>query len=159
MSTGISTILDSTSGGLKIITDQMRDVQTVTIAIGTKIGARNENEQQNGISHFLEHMAFKVLTRQDSLKRLKRLFNSLFEIFFRTFVFTENNSLKRICISLKLFPLKNNSLFEYNISENLGNLLLFFNIQVKMLLIIFMFSVSISFNLSSKKLSNLSKIF
>jgi len=63
----MSTVLDSTAGGLKIITDEMRDVQTVTIAIGTNIGARNENEQQNGISHFLEHMAFKGTAKRSYL--------------------------------------------------------------------------------------------
>jgi predicted Zn-dependent peptidase len=46
------------ANGFRIITDEVESVQTVTIAIGANVGSRNETEKQNGISHFLEHMAF-----------------------------------------------------------------------------------------------------
>ncbi len=45
--------------GFRAVSDEMRDVETVTVCVGTYIGASNESEAQNGISHFLEHMAFK----------------------------------------------------------------------------------------------------
>ena len=51
----------------------MKDVETVTISLGTKVGARNENEQQNGISHFLEHMAFKGTQRRTYLDIAKQI--------------------------------------------------------------------------------------
>jgi predicted Zn-dependent peptidase len=47
------------SNGLITATDKMSSVETVTINILVKNGSRNENEENNGISHFLEHMAFK----------------------------------------------------------------------------------------------------
>ena len=45
--------------GLVVATDKAEDFESVTLSILVKSGSRNENEQNNGISHFLEHMAFK----------------------------------------------------------------------------------------------------
>ncbi len=45
--------------GLRIITEQMRDVDSIALNIKVGVGSRAENINQNGISHFLEHMAFK----------------------------------------------------------------------------------------------------
>jgi predicted Zn-dependent peptidase len=47
------------SNGLKIVVDPIKTVETVSIGVWVKIGTRNEPAQVNGISHFLEHMAFK----------------------------------------------------------------------------------------------------
>ena len=44
--------------GLTIITDKKKG-QKVCIGVLVKAGLRNETDAQNGISHFLEHMAFK----------------------------------------------------------------------------------------------------
>ena len=45
--------------GLRIVNEYMPDVESVSINVWVKTGSRNENKQNNGISHFLEHMAFK----------------------------------------------------------------------------------------------------
>ena len=45
--------------GFRIIVDEMKDVQSCTASIGVGTGSFNETKEQNGISHFLEHMAFK----------------------------------------------------------------------------------------------------
>ena len=45
--------------GLVVATDRAEDFESVTLSILVKSGSRNENKQNNGISHFLEHMAFK----------------------------------------------------------------------------------------------------
>ncbi len=47
------------ANGLRISCDEMKDVETVSIGIFVGTGSRNENIANNGISHFLEHMAFK----------------------------------------------------------------------------------------------------
>lgn len=47
------------ANGLRIATDEMKDVETVSIAVFVNTGSLNETEATNGISHFLEHMAFK----------------------------------------------------------------------------------------------------
>ncbi len=50
------TVLDN---GLHIVTDVMPHVETVTVGVWTDVGSRHECPTQNGLSHMLEHMAFK----------------------------------------------------------------------------------------------------
>lgn len=45
--------------GLRVAVDEMKEVDTVSIAVFVYTGSRNETLENNGISHFLEHMAFK----------------------------------------------------------------------------------------------------
>ena len=52
------------SNGLIIGTDKMTNIQTVTISVFVKSGSRNEKEIDSGISHFLEHIAFKGTSRR-----------------------------------------------------------------------------------------------
>ena len=44
------------ANGLTLITAPLRDTQTVTSFILVRVGSRYENEHNNGISHFLEHL-------------------------------------------------------------------------------------------------------
>lgn len=52
-------IITELSSGLRVATESMPHLQTATIAISVGAGARYENANENGISHLLEHMAFK----------------------------------------------------------------------------------------------------
>jgi len=45
--------------GLRIITIPMRENPTATVMILVEAGSKYENKDNNGISHFLEHMCFK----------------------------------------------------------------------------------------------------
>ena len=45
--------------GLTVVTERMDRVETVSIGAYVATGSRNESEAENGVSHFLEHMAFK----------------------------------------------------------------------------------------------------
>lgn len=47
------------SNGLRLITVPMKGAQSVTVMMMVGIGSRYEEKDINGISHFLEHMAFK----------------------------------------------------------------------------------------------------
>ncbi|MBC7924499.1 MAG: insulinase family protein [Bryobacteraceae bacterium] len=49
----------SLANGLRIITEPMGHVRSVAMGIWIGTGSRRENLEQNGISHFLEHMLFK----------------------------------------------------------------------------------------------------
>jgi len=49
-------ILDN---GLRIVCEKIPYVRSVSIGIWVGTGSRNENEINNGISHFIEHMLFK----------------------------------------------------------------------------------------------------
>ena len=45
--------------GLLVATETMKHVETVSIGAYVAAGTRNETAAENGVSHFLEHMAFK----------------------------------------------------------------------------------------------------
>ncbi len=51
--------ISTLKNGLRIAADEMKDVETVSIGVFVGTGSRNESIEINGISHFLEHMAFK----------------------------------------------------------------------------------------------------
>jgi predicted Zn-dependent peptidase len=55
METKISTL----PSGLRVATVPMKDVASAAVSIWVNVGARFEEKKINGISHFLEHMAFK----------------------------------------------------------------------------------------------------
>src|SRR3954468_18959999 len=56
------------SNGLRVVTDSIPHVQTVTCGLWVDVGARHEPAEINGISHVLEHMAFKGTTRRTALQ-------------------------------------------------------------------------------------------
>lgn len=55
MTTHITTL----KNGLRIVSHRMDHLETVSLGLWVAAGARHETEAQHGISHLLEHMAFK----------------------------------------------------------------------------------------------------
>ncbi|MEZ5800992.1 MAG: insulinase family protein [Nitratireductor sp.] len=47
------------ANGLTIVTETMPHLESASLGIWVKAGARNEDVSQHGVSHLLEHMAFK----------------------------------------------------------------------------------------------------
>ncbi len=45
--------------GLRIVTEKLDGVNSVSVGVMIQNGSRNESEKLNGISHFIEHMFFK----------------------------------------------------------------------------------------------------
>jgi predicted Zn-dependent peptidase len=45
--------------GIRIVSEEIPHVKSASIGVWIDTGSRNENEQSNGISHFVEHMVFK----------------------------------------------------------------------------------------------------
>ena len=45
--------------GLTVLSEEMDHIRSVSIGIWIKTGSRHEEPEQNGISHFIEHMVFK----------------------------------------------------------------------------------------------------
>ncbi len=56
-------ILDN---GLRVVTDDMPGLASATVGVWVEAGARHEREDENGLSHLLEHMAFKGTERRDA---------------------------------------------------------------------------------------------
>ncbi|MDP3418415.1 pitrilysin family protein [Falsiroseomonas sp.] len=52
--------------GLTVVSEKMPRVETVSIGAYVDAGTRHEAAPENGVSHFLEHMAFKGTERRDA---------------------------------------------------------------------------------------------
>lgn len=52
--------------GLRVMTDRMTTVETVSLGAWVDVGTRHEPVEINGISHLLEHMAFKGTQRRSA---------------------------------------------------------------------------------------------
>ena len=50
--------IEKLQNGLTVITDYVPTVETVLVGLMASVGSVNESEELNGVSHFLEHMAF-----------------------------------------------------------------------------------------------------
>ena len=52
------------SNGLLVVTDPMSQLESAAVGVWVNCGARNESRAQMGVSHMLEHMAFKGTRRR-----------------------------------------------------------------------------------------------
>lgn len=53
--------------GLTVVTDSMPHLQTTSVGVWVNTGARHESAREHGVSHMLEHMAFKGTERRSAL--------------------------------------------------------------------------------------------
>ena len=60
-----TTVLDN---GMTVITDDMPHLESASLGIWVKAGSRSETAAEHGISHVLEHMAFKGTTSRNALQ-------------------------------------------------------------------------------------------
>tara|TARA_B100000965_G_scaffold129992_1_gene108356 strand:+ start:3257 stop:4510 length:1254 start_codon:yes stop_codon:yes gene_type:complete len=65
--------IHSLKSGLTLITDYIDTVETVSVGMWNKVGARNEHENVNGVAHLLEHMAFKGTHSRSALEIAKEV--------------------------------------------------------------------------------------
>ncbi|MEL6549268.1 MAG: pitrilysin family protein [Pseudomonadota bacterium] len=54
--------------GFRIVTEHMEGLKSASIGVWVNAGGRHERAEQNGIAHFLEHMAFKGTERRTALQ-------------------------------------------------------------------------------------------
>src|SRR5437763_13800807 len=54
------------SNGLTVVSDPMPGLESAAIGIWVNTGSRNEEPSQMGVSHMLEHMAFKGTTTRSA---------------------------------------------------------------------------------------------
>lgn len=54
--------------GFRIVTEMMPSLASASVGIWVNAGGRHERVEQNGIAHFLEHMAFKGTERRSALQ-------------------------------------------------------------------------------------------
>ena len=53
--------------GMRVLTDRMDSVETVSLGVWVDVGTRHEPAAVNGVAHLLEHMAFKGTERRSAL--------------------------------------------------------------------------------------------
>ncbi|CFX60505.1 Multidrug transporter [Candidatus Filomicrobium marinum] len=58
----MTTRITELANGLRVVTHQMDHLETLSLGVWVNTGARHEPETLHGISHLLEHMAFKGTT-------------------------------------------------------------------------------------------------
>lgn len=62
--------------GLKVITEEIPYVRSVAMGFWIAVGARDESDKYNGMSHFLEHLLFKG-TKTRTAKQISEIFDTL----------------------------------------------------------------------------------
>lgn len=65
------------SNGLRVITIPMPSFESVTVLVMAGAGSRYENRKNSGISHFLEHMAFKGTTKRPTAMDISSLIDGM----------------------------------------------------------------------------------
>ena len=60
-------------GGLRVVSDTMDTVETVSVGAWVGVGTRDEAPEVNGISHLLEHMAFKGTERRNAFEIVEEI--------------------------------------------------------------------------------------
>jgi len=67
--------VDKLPNGITVATDTMPDVKTASLGIWVAAGARYEDGDEHGISHLLEHMAFKGTKTRSALQLSEEIEN------------------------------------------------------------------------------------
>ena len=67
------TVLDN---GIRVVTETIPHVRSVSLGVWANVGSRDEDQHQNGITHFLEHMVFKG-TRKRNVRDIAQSLESL----------------------------------------------------------------------------------
>ncbi|MFV0493000.1 MAG: M16 family metallopeptidase [Pseudorhodobacter sp.] len=60
--------LTTLENGFRIVTEEMPGLRSASVGIWVAAGGRHERAEQNGVAHFLEHMAFKGTARRSALQ-------------------------------------------------------------------------------------------
>lgn len=63
----------SLKNGLKVVTEKITYVNSVSVGVWFKVGSRNETMNDNGISHFIEHMLFKGTKNRSAVDIVKEI--------------------------------------------------------------------------------------
>ena len=62
MSVAVTTL----QSGIQVVTDTMSHLESASLGVWVHSGSRDERKDEHGISHFLEHMAFKGTRRRSA---------------------------------------------------------------------------------------------
>jgi predicted Zn-dependent peptidase len=63
------------ANGLRVVTERMEHMGSAALGVWIAAGCRHEAEDENGIAHFLEHMAFKGTARRSAVQIAEEIEN------------------------------------------------------------------------------------
>ena len=63
--------------GLRVLSIPMSSIESATVLVMAGAGSRYENRKNSGISHFLEHMAFKGTEKRPTAMDISSLIDGL----------------------------------------------------------------------------------
>src|SRR6185437_433995 len=63
---GMTGTVSTLANGLRVATDHIDTIDTVSLGLWVDVGTRHEPAEINGVAHFLEHMAFKGTERRSA---------------------------------------------------------------------------------------------
>jgi len=73
----MKTVQHSTlSNGIRVVSEAMPHLETASVGVWVDVGARYEDQAINGISHMLEHMAFKGTTTRSARRIAEEIENA-----------------------------------------------------------------------------------
>ena len=52
--------------GLRVVTEKIPSVRSVSLGVWVDVGSRDEMHDENGLTHFVEHMVFKGTKRRNA---------------------------------------------------------------------------------------------
>ena len=64
------TVLDN---GMRVVTERISHLHSVSMGIWLNVGSRDEQENESGLTHFIEHMLFKGTQKRSALEIAKQL--------------------------------------------------------------------------------------
>ena len=59
-------VAETLPSGLRLVTEQMPHVRSVTVGVWLARGSRHESDAESGVAHFVEHMLFKGTTSRSA---------------------------------------------------------------------------------------------
>ncbi|MGA2487208.1 MAG: insulinase family protein, partial [Roseiarcus sp.] len=62
----MSVRLTTLPSGLRVVSDASGDLRTASLGVFVAAGSRHESEGEHGLSHLLEHMAFKGTAKRNA---------------------------------------------------------------------------------------------
>jgi predicted Zn-dependent peptidase len=62
--------------GIRVVTEELPHVRSISVGVWVEVGSRDEQPENNGITHFIEHMVFKG-TKRFSVPQIARSLESV----------------------------------------------------------------------------------
>ena len=84
------------SNGMTVVTETMQHLESAVLGVWVRSGSRDENPDEHGIAHLLEHMAFKGTRRRSARQIAEEIENVGGEVNAATSTETKKKVLEKV---------------------------------------------------------------